>query len=500
MKNKKQDGKNFDIFVIGGGVNGAAILRDAAGRGYKCGLAEMGDFGSATSSSSTKLFHGGLRYLESYQFRLVKESLRERDLLLNLMPHISWPLQFILPHDKNLRPYWFLRLGLYIYDFLAGTTKLPKSTSIDLRNHPAGKFLQQSYKRALAYTDCWVEDSRLVLLNILDAEKRGAKAFSYSKVTNIQQKNGQWLVSVESKEGSFEIKTKVLINTMGPWVNSLYQLDNNKKNQSMVRLVKGSHIVVKKLFNHDSAYIFQGKDGRIIFSIPYEKDFTLIGTTEVEHKEGIEVKCSDEEKKYLCDFASNYFQKKIIVEDIIWDFSGVRALFENKTVEARNASRDYNFEVEEKEGSILLTVYGGKITTHRKLAEKAVSKITSLLKLNRKEWTSRQHLPGGDFKLDDKEKIIGGLLEKYKFLDTRWVERLFKTFGSEVEKVLGRATAKPDLGRNFGYNLTEREVLWYINEEYVKCVEDLIWRRSKLGLRLTSKQIRELDAYIKKLN
>ncbi len=229
MKNKKQDGKNFDIFVIGGGVNGAAILRDAAGRGYKCGLAEMGDFGSATSSSSTKLFHGGLRYLESYQFRLVKESLRERDLLLNLMPHISWPLQFILPHNKNLRPYWILRLGLYIYDFLAGSTRLPKSTSIDLRNHPAGKSLQQSYKRALAYTDCWVEDSRLVLLNILDAEKRGAKAFSYSKVTNIQQKNGQWLVSVKSKEKSFEIKTKVLINTMGPWVNSFHQLDNNKK-------------------------------------------------------------------------------------------------------------------------------------------------------------------------------------------------------------------------------------------------------------------------------
>ena len=500
MKNKKQDGKNFDIFVIGGGVNGAAILRDAAGRGFKCGLAEMGDFGSATSSSSTKLFHGGLRYLESYQFRLVKESLRERDLLLNLMPHISWPLQFILPHNKNLRPYWILRLGLYIYDFLAGATKLPKSTSIDLRNHRAGKFLQQSYKRALAYTDCWVEDSRLVLLNILDAEKRGAKAFSYSKVTNIQQKNGQWLVSVKSKERSFEIKTKVLINTMGPWVNSLYQLDNNKKNQSMVRLVKGSHIVVKKLFNHDSAYIFQGKDGRIIFSIPYEKDFTLIGTTEVEHKEGIEVKCSDEEKKYLCDFASNYFQKKIIVEDIIWDFSGVRALYENKTVEARNASRDYTFEVEEKEGSILLTVYGGKITTHRKLAEKAVSKITSLLKLTRKEWTSRQHLPGGDFKLEDKEKIIRGLLEKYKFLNTRWAERLFKTFGSEVENVLGRAKAKADLGRKFGYDLTEREVLWYINQEHVRCVEDLIWRRSKLGLRLTSEQIRELNAYIKKLN
>ena len=500
MKNKKKDGKNFDIFVIGGGVNGAAILRDAAGRGYKCGLAEMGDFGSATSSSSTKLLHGGLRYLESYQFRLVKESLRERDLLLNLMPHISWPLQFILPHNKNLRPYWILRLGLYIYDFLAGSTKLPKSKSIDLRNHPAGKFLQQSYKRALAYTDCWVEDSRLALLNILDAEKRGAKAFSYSKVTNIQQKNGQWIVSVKSKERSFEIKTKVLINTMGPWVNSFDQLDNNKKNQSMVRLVKGSHIVVKKLFNHDSAYIFQGKDGRIIFSIPYEKDFTLIGTTEVEHNEGIEVKCSDEEKKYLCDFASNYFQKKITVKDIIWDFSGVRALYENKTVEARNASRDYTFEVEEKEGSILLTVYGGKITTHRKLAEKAVSKITSLLKLNRKEWTSRQHLPGGDFKLEDKEKIIEGLLEKYKFLNTIWAERLFKTFGSEVENVLGRAKAKPDLGRKFGYDLTEREVLWYINQEHVRCVEDLIWRRSKLGLRLTSKQIRELNAYIKKLN
>ena len=247
MTNKKQDEKTFDIFVIGGGVNGAAILRDAAGRGYKCGLAEMGDFGSSTSSSSTKLFHGGLRYLESYQFRLVKESLRERDLLLNLMPHISWPLQFILPHNKNLRPYWILRLGLYIYDFLAGSTNLPKSTSIDLRNNSAGKCLHQSYKRALAYTDCWVEDSRLVLLNILDAEKRGAKAFSYSKVTNVQKKNGQWLVSIKSKESSFKIKTKVLINTMGPWVNSLSEIGKNK---SMVRLVKGSHIVVNLSLIH----------------------------------------------------------------------------------------------------------------------------------------------------------------------------------------------------------------------------------------------------------
>ena len=216
MKKKKHGENNYDIFVIGGGVNGAGILRDAAGRGYKCGLAEMGDFGSATSSSSTKLFHGGLRYLESYQFRLVKESLRERDLLVNLMPHISWPLQFILPHNQNLRPYWVLRLGLYIYDFLAGSTKLSKSTSIDLRNDPAGKDLSQSYKRALAYTDCWVEDSRLVLLNILDAEKRGAKAFSYSKVTNVQRKNGQWLIYINSREGTFKVKTKILINTMGP--------------------------------------------------------------------------------------------------------------------------------------------------------------------------------------------------------------------------------------------------------------------------------------------
>ena len=500
MKKKTLDENDFDIFVIGGGVNGAGILRDAAGRGYKCGLADMGDFGSATSSCSTKLFHGGLRYLESYQFRLVKESLRERDLLLNLMPHISWPVNFILPHNKNLRPYWILRLGLYIYDLLAGSTNLSKSVGIDLRNNPVGSCLDRSYKRALSYTDCWVEDSRLVLLNILDAEKRGAKAFSYSKVTNVQRKNGYWLVSIKSKERSFEVKTKVLINTMGPWVNSLGQLKKNKHNQVMVRLIKGSHIVVKKLFNHDSAYIFQGKDGRIIFSIPYENDFTLIGTTEVEHKMGNEVKCSDEEKDYLCNFASGYFQKKITEKDIVWDYSGVRALYENKNVEARNASRDYSFQIEEKEGAVLLTVYGGKITTYRKLAEKAVSKITALLKLKRTEWTAIKHLPGGGFKLEDKEKLIVGILKKYKFLNRDWAERLFKTFGTDVEKVLGKAKAKKDLGRNFGSDLTEREVLWYINQEHARCVEDLIWRRSKLGLRLSSKQVRELNSYIKKLN
>ena len=500
MKNKKKDETDFDIFIIGGGVNGAGILRDAAGRGFKCGLAEMGDFGSATSSSSTKLFHGGLRYLESYQFRLVKESLRERDLLLNLMPHISWPLQFILPHNKSLRPYWMLRLGLYIYDLLGSSTKLSKSIGFDLRNNPVGSCLEHSYTKALAYTDCWVEDSRLVLLNILDAEKRGAKAFSYSKVTNIQRKNGQWLVSIKSKEKAFEVKTKVLINTMGPWVNSLSQLEKNKKNQVKVRLIKGSHIVVKKLFNHDSAYIFQGKDGRIIFSIPYENDYTLIGTTEVEHKQGDEVKCSDEEKDYLCNFASDYFQRKITKKDIIWDYSGVRALYEKRNVKARNASRDYSLELEENEGAVLLTVYGGKITTYRKLAEKAVSKITSFLKLQRMEWTSTKHLPGGDFKLQDKQKLIRAMLKKYKFLNRRWAERLFKTFGSDVEKVLGGAKTKKDLGKDFGFDLTEREVLWYINQEHVKCVEDLIWRRSKLGLRLSGKQIRELNSYIKELN
>ena len=500
MKKKALDENYFDIFVIGGGVNGAGILRDAAGRGYKCGLADMGDFGSGTSSSSTKLFHGGLRYLESYQFRLVKESLRERDLLVKLMPHISWPVKFILPHNKSLRPYWILRLGLYIYDLLAGSTNFSKSVGIDLRNNPVGSCLDKSYTRALAYTDCWVEDSRLVILNILDAEKKGAKAFSYSRVTDVQRKKGHWLVSIKSKERSFRVKTKVLINTMGPWVNSLSQLVKNKNNQVMVRLIKGSHIVIKKLFNHDSAYIFQGKDGRIIFSIPYENDFTLIGTTEVEHKEGDEVKCSDEEKDYLCNFASGYFQRKLTKKDIVWDYSGVRALYENKNVEARNASRDYSFQLEEKEGAVLLTVYGGKITTYRKLAEKAVSKITSLLNLKRTEWTAIKHLPGGGFKLEDKEKLIVGILKKYKFLNRDWAERLFKTFGTDVEKVLGKAKAKKDLGRNFGSDLTEREVLWYINQEHAKCVEDLIWRRSKLGLRLSSKQVRELNSYIKKLN
>ena len=500
MKKKALYENDFDIFVIGGGVNGAGILRDAAGRGYKCGLADMGDFGSATSSSSTKLFHGGLRYLESYQFRLVKESLRERDVLLNLMPHISWPVKFILPHNKNLRPYWVLRLGLYIYDLLAGSTNLSKSVGIDLHNNPVGSCLDKSYTRALAYTDCWVEDSRLVLLNILDAEKKGAKAFSYSRVTDVQRKNGHWLVSIKSKERSFKVKTKVLINTMGPWVNSLSQLEKYKNNQVMVRLIKGSHIVVKKLFNHDSAYIFQGKDGRIIFSIPYENDFTLIGTTEVEHKEGDEVKCSDEEKNYLCKFASGYFQKKLTEKDIVWDYSGVRALYENKNVEARNASRDYSFQIEEKEGAVLLTVYGGKITTYRKLAEKAVSKITALLKLKRKEWTATKHLPGGGFKLEDKEKLILDILKKYKFLNRDWAERLFKTFGTDVEKVLGKAKAKTDLGKDFGSDLTEREVLWYINQEHATCVEDLIWRRSKLGLRLSSKQVKELNSYIKNLS
>ena len=499
MNNKaKSDIEKFDIFIIGGGVNGAGILRDAVGRGFKVGLAEMNDFGSATSSSSTKLFHGGLRYLESYQFRLVKESLVERDILMKLMPHISWPLHFVLPYNRRLRPYWLLRLGLYFYDFLAGTSSLPKSVGLNLRNDPAGKYLKNSFKKALQYSDCWVEDSRLVFLNIKDALNKGGKAFSYSKVTNIHKEKKNWLVTIKGRSGDFKIRAPVIINAMGPWVGEFPKLFSVTKESESVRLVKGSHIVVKSLFNHKKAYIFQGSDGRIIFCIPYEENFTLIGTTEVEHDIERDVQCSMEEKKYLCEFASKYFKKEVSTKDIVWEYSGVRALYEKKGVKAKDASRDYFLDLRKEDSLSYLSVYGGKLTSYRKLSEKVVNKISKNLGINSKEWTSKEPLPGGDFKPSEKNRIIDKLIKDYGFLTRKWAERLFKTFGTETPMVLAFAKKREDMGRKFGYDLTEKEVNWFIDNEFVYDAEDLIWRRTKIGLRLSKNQIKALDVYIKK--
>ena len=500
MIGKKQNSKieNFDIFIIGGGVNGAGILRDAAGRGLKAGLAEMNDFGSATSSASTKLFHGGLRYLETYQFRLVKEALAERDILLNLMPHISWPLKFVLPHKKGLRPYWILRIALYIYDFLARNSKLPKSGGLNLDEDISGKYLKDVSKKALQYSDCWVEDSRLVFLNVKDAVNKGASAFSYSKVTKIIKEEKNWLVTIKGKKGDFKVRAPVIINAVGHWIEEFKEIFGEPVKSGVVRLVKGSHIVVKKIFNHDKAYILQGEDGRIIFCIPYEGNFTLIGTTEVEHRIGNQIKCSDEEKEYLCNFASKYFKKKVSTKDIVWEYSGVRALHENKNIKAKDASRDYFLDLERIDKISCLSVYGGKITAYRKLSEKVVSKISKTLGLKTSEWTSTESLPGGDFRLSEKRVIIDKLIKDYPFLTRSWAERLFKTFGTQTNTVIGSAKSEKDMGKKFGSDLTEKEVNWFLENEYVYTVEDLIWRRTKIGLRLSKQEIKALDLYIKK--
>ena len=488
---------DFDIFVIGGGINGTAIARDAAGRGLRVGLAEQGDLAQATSSASTKLFHGGLRYLEYYEFRLVREALIERETLLVAMPHISWPLRFVLPHHKGLRPAWLLRLGLLIYDSLGGRKILPATRSVDLRSHPAGKPLKDAFVRGFEYSDCWVEDSRLVALSARDAADRGTEIRTRTRVTGAERGADRWTVRLETPEGPREVTARALVNAGGPWVGDVVantlRIDSTEK----VRLVRGSHIVTRKLFDHDRAYIFQGSDGRIIFAIPYETDFTLIGTTDRDHDASPgDAACTPEEADYLRDAASAYFERPVPPQDVVWSYSGVRPLYDDGAKSATAATRDYVLSLDAGGGAPLLNVFGGKITTHRRLAEGALAKLAPHFPEARGPWTARAPLPGGDFGHDEVDRMISALLAAYPFLDQRWARRLIRAYGTLARDVLGDARSPEDLGRRFGHDLTEAEVVWLMDREWAQTADDALWRRSKLGLRLSADEAAALDAWM----
>ncbi|MCL4167922.1 UNVERIFIED_CONTAM: hypothetical protein GTU68_022534, partial [Idotea baltica] len=359
------ENKIYDLFVIGGGVNGTAIARDAVGRGLNVTLAEKGDLAEATSSASTKLFHGGLRYLEYFEFQLVRHALREREVLLRNMPHISWPMRFVLPYHPGRRPAWLLRFGLFLYDSLGGRKLLPATRKLNLKTALEGSVLQDRFEKAFEYSDAWVQDSRLVVLMAADAQNRGANIMTQNKVLKAERQDDLW--HIETERGSF--KSKILVNAAGPWVEDVIRDVAGLAPQSGVRLVKGSHIVLDKLYTHDKCYFFQGNDGRIIFAIPYENDFTLIGTTDQPHAlADAKPECTDEEAEYLCKFASEYFEKPVLPRDIVWRYSGVRPLFDDGAKSATAATRDYVLSVNDA-GPPLLSVFGGKITTHRVLAE-----------------------------------------------------------------------------------------------------------------------------------
>ena len=511
----------IDLFVIGGGINGCGIARDAAGRGLRVELAEMNDLASETSSASTKLFHGGLRYLEYWELRLVREALVERETLLRAMPHISWPMRFVLPYHQDMRfesntptskllnalmpwmkgrrPAWLIRFGLFLYDTLGGRKILPPTRSIDLRHGPEGAPLKGHFTKAYEYSDCWVEDSRLVALNARDAAARGARITTRTKVTMAQVVDGLWHVTLQDQYSGARrtVRARFLVNAGGPWVENIIRNTIGLDTKEGVRLVRGSHIITRKLYDHDKCYFFQGQDGRIIFTIPYETDFTLIGTTDVDHKD-LEEKpvCQSEEQDYLLQFASTYLKAPVTAKDVVATYSGVRPLYNDAASSATAATRDYVLKLDNSAGAPLLNVFGGKITTYRKLAEQALQQISEHAPQMGQAWTAGVALPGGDFPVDGVDEIIRQLITKFPFLTAPWARRLVKAYGNEAFDVLGAAQLASDLGEDFGASLTAREVTWLMDKEFAQTAEDVVWRRSKLGLRLSPAQIERLQTWM----
>jgi len=518
MAQARQD---FDLFIIGGGINGCGIARDASGRGLKVGLAEMNDLGSATSSASTKLFHGGLRYLEYFEIRLVREALIERETLLQAMPHISWPMRFVLPYHEDMRfegdtptskvlntimpwmrgrrPAWLIRLGLFLYDNLGGRKILPGTRRVDLTVAPEGESIDDRFEFAYEYSDCWIEDSRLVVLNARDAANRGAKIMTNTKVVSTIRHEDHWVVQLRDQSTGEDrtIRAQVLVNAAGPWVGDVIHQKIRLSSTEDVRLVRGSHIVTPRLFNHDKSYFFQGPDGRIIFAIPYETDFTLIGTTDAEHHDPEdEPVCTDEERDYLISFANGYFKQDINKDDVVWTYSGVRPLHDDGASSATAATRDYTLKVDDTGGAPVLNIFGGKITTYRRLAQSALSKISPYFSDISGDWTAGVPLPGGDFDVDGVDRLVGDVSRDYPFVGDRWAKRLVRAYGTDARNILGLAKSTEDLGQDFGATLTEAEVRWLMKKEYAHTAEDIVWRRSKLGLRMDKMQIAALDTWM----
>ncbi|WP_262695722.1 glycerol-3-phosphate dehydrogenase [Kordiimonas aquimaris] len=494
-----------DIFIIGGGINGAGIARDAAGRGQKVALVEQTDLGGATSSASSKLIHGGLRYLENYEFRLVRESLLERETLWKIAPHLITPLRFILPHHKGLRPAFILRLGLFLYDYIGGRKLLPPTKRLNLLKDNIGTCLRDDLTIGFEYSDCWVDDARLVVLNALSAAEMGAKILTRHTFLGAVQKNGLWNIDVKTPDGSIKNYTaKVLINASGPWVDkSLNACNIGQKNTPTVRLIKGSHIIVPKLHDDNRALTFQHADGRVVFAIPYQKKYTLIGTTDTPFEaDPRNVKADSDEIKYLCEIASEYFKKTIIPSDVVWTYSGVRPLYDDGAKNASKATRDYVLDlIGEQSKAPLLNIYGGKVTTYRCLAEEALEKVSPYIDLEKDSWTADTALPGGDLPgRQDPAKALNSYIEKivedYPWLDQATCIRMACAYGTRLEKMMIGVSSLNDMGQHFGAGLYAKEINYLINEEWAKTAEDILWRRTKLGLHMSEQERETVAAHI----
>jgi glycerol-3-phosphate dehydrogenase len=485
-----------DLLVIGGGVNGTGIARDAAGRGLSVILAERGDLAGATSSAATKLIHGGLRYLEQYAFRLVRESLGEREVLLRLAPHIIWPLRFVLPHHPGLRPAWMIRIGLFMYDHLASRVSLPGSTGITLTGDPRGAPLKPEFKRGFEYSDGWVDDARLVVLNAMSARELGAQVFTRTAVTTAKREGGLWHATLMDQESGArrEVTARGIVNAAGPWVRDLLVSGFGRSPKNAVRLIKGSHIVTRKLFEGEHCYIFQNADGRVLFAIPYEHDYTLIGTTDValDKLDGPPA-ISEEETAYLLQAASEYFAKPVQREDIVWSYAGVRPLYDDGENDPSAITRDYVLDLED-DPAPLLSVYGGKLTTYRRLSEHAVDKLKPFYPAMQKAWTDGAALPGGA--IGDFDGFVTDLARGKSGFDLVWLRRLARRHGANTPAILGEAMTTADLGEHFGAGLYAAEVAWLMRQEWAREAEDVMWRRTKCGLQMSAAQRERLQAWM----
>ena len=488
----------YDLLIIGGGINGAGIARDAAGRGLNVLLCEKDDLASHTSSASTKLIHGGLRYLEHYDFALVRKALMERETLLNAAPHIIWPLRFILPHHKDLRPSWLIRLGLFLYDHLGGRKILPATSTLSRANSTAFGPLKSQFSKGFEYSDCWVDDARLVVLNAMDAASHGATIKTRTTCVSLAPSRSHWTAILrEDGREDQSVDAKVVINAAGPWVDKIANSAGVGENAPQVRLVKGSHIIVPKMFEDERCFIFQTGDDRIVFAIPYEDSrFTLIGTTDLAFDGDLDaVEASTEEIAYLCELSNEYFNQQITPRDVVSTYSGVRPLFEDQAANASSVTRDYVLKLDQRSEAKILSVIGGKITTYRKLAEDVLKILKPSFPDQTPAWTAQAPLPGGNIPGANFDAFHRACVGTYAWLDDVVLRRLTRTYGTRIHRILAGARSESDLGHHFGGGLFQAEIDYLIDQEFARTSEDILKRRTKLGLYLLPHEIHDLEAH-----
>ena len=491
----------YDLVVVGGGINGAGLAADAAGRGLSVLLCEQDDLASATSSASTKLIHGGLRYLEHYEFRLVREALKEREVLLKKAPHLVKPMRFILPYRAHLRPVWMIRLGLFLYDKLDFRGQLPGSGSITINPLAEDNPLSKDITRGFIYSDCFVDDARLVIANAIAAREQKARIYTRTRCTRARRNGDVWDIELKNQQtgATLYCRAKALVNAAGPWAQTFLKTEVSALSPRNIRLIKGSHIAVPTMYRHPHAYTLQNEDGRVVFVIPYHKDFTLIGTTDKEYQgDPSAVTMDQEEETYLLEVASKYFKKQLAPRDIIWRYSGVRPLCDDDSPDVSAITRDYTLELETPNNgkAPLLSIFGGKITTYRKLAEAALLKLAPHFPNMGEPWTRNTPLPGGDTAGETINDFKNGIMKRYPWLPTDQSERLVNCYGTRCTRILDTAQSQGELGENFGHGLYTAEVDYLIDQEWARTVDDIVWRRTKLGLYFSDSQLQELKTYI----